>query len=152
MNQRRTALRANKSFSLTELTANDLKRVQGYLKVETQGIVYEIKFSPSDRSYSARDEDGQYYSNANLAELIKELKSDAAPFVHCAVTVDDQEVGHIMNQRDWFFYRPANSKGDLDTEKLHFADDVLESLNARSVGIFKKLKWPIHRNKLPAVP
>lgn len=140
MNNLRSGLKTshNKPLPLAELAANDLKRNHGYLKVETQGLTYDIKFKPSDRVYSARGEDGEYFENVNFAELKKELKRDATPFISCAVAFDGQVVGHIMNQNNLFFFRPANSKGELDTEKLYDPDDVLESLNAKSAGTYTK--------------
>ena len=116
-------------IKLDEITPADVKSLRGYTKVETQGVIFDLKFNHQDGVYVARSADGDVYESPKLSDIKKELKSDASPMVSSIVIVAGEVVGQIMNQQNWFFFRPAKSKGDLDTKKLGHPQEVLESLN-----------------------
>lgn len=123
---------------LAELTPNEIKQIHGYLKVETQGVIYSIRFDPRRRVYAARNSAGDLFESTRLADLKRQLNNDATPFPTRTVALDGTVVGQIMNQHDWFFFRPAKSDGSLDTEKLCDQDDVLAMLNSRGDGLYTK--------------
>lgn len=116
-------------IQLSDITADTLKSVHGYLRIESQGVLYDMKFKSQDRVYVARSPDGDYFENTKLSDLKKDLKKDSTPMVSSTVCVDGNVVGHIMNQHNWFFFRPVKSKGELDTEKHGHPDDVFSGLN-----------------------
>lgn len=127
----------SKHIQLNDITPSELKKIRGYIKVETQGMLYDLKFNHQDGVYTARSADGDCYESPKLSDIKKELKSDATPMVSSAVTVEGEIVGHIMNQQNWFFFRPVKSKGDLDTEKLGHPQDVFESLSITGAELSK---------------
>jgi hypothetical protein len=120
-------LKPSDAKPLDELTAAMIKN-EAYLMVETQGLVYRVRFKPASKIYTASAEDGEYFECSTLDGLKKELKADAKPFVSCSVSVNGKVVGHIMNQHNWFFYRPVDSTGDLDTQKQVDPDSVFDTL------------------------
>lgn len=124
-------------IQLNDITPSQLKNSRGYIKVDTQGVLYDLKFNHHEGVYTARSADGDCYESPKLSDLKKELKSDATPVVSNAVSVDGVIVGHIMNQQNWFFFRPVKSKGDLDTEKQGHPQDVFESLTIPGAELSK---------------
>lgn len=128
---------ASEHIKLDDITPAELKNLRGYTKVEVYGAFFHLKFNHQDGVYVARSADGDVYQSPRLSDIKKDLKSDALPMVSSIVSVAGEIVGHIMNQQNWFFFRPAKSKGDLDTEKLSHPQDVFESLNIPGAELSK---------------